>query len=121
MEWYTLNDPECEFCSHNGNVYGRVNGVTFVLSGNSFIETRILRNGYMPDEVTEPVIAAIRMIPHHIRYAKEAVRRVKKKIKRNGPFMPSEVSKTIKTHLSMLPHHYRYVKGAIGEMKNLAD
>ena len=124
MKWFKLNDPGCEFCSQDGKYYGRINGNTFVLTGNRFVKTSLRKNGYMPDEVTEPIVDSLKMLPHHIRYAKEAVRRAGsklKKLKRNGPFMPPEVGRTIKAQLAMIPHHIRYAKGAIGEMRNLAD
>lgn len=65
---------------------------------------------YMPDEVTDAIIAQLKMIPHHARWAHY------KALKRNGRF-PPEVSRVITENLKMLPHHFAYVKGAIGDRK----
>ena len=65
---------------------------------------------FMPDEVYDAIIANIKMMPHHARWAHYRA------LKRNGS-MPIEVTKSITQNLRMINHHLAYMKGAISERK----
>ena len=126
MKWYTVNDECCQFAKEGGKVLGRINGKLYELKGDEFVKCKSLKgNPYMPDEVTDTIIQHARMLPHHLAYAKEKVKRAKSRLKRNGPFLPSEVKNVFTQHAKMLPHHIAYAKGAMqnrfGRMSSLED
>lgn len=127
MKWYTVNDSKCEFSKDGNRILGRVSGKTYELTDEGFKLLRgVKSNPYMPDEIIDPLIMHAKMIPHHIAYAKEKAKRLKKSVlQRNGPFLPSEIKNVFSQHAKMLPHHIAYAKGAMqsrfGRLSSLED
>ena len=113
MSWYTINDPSCKFDKSGSRVFGEVNGRVYELTDAGFQPSSVKKNPYMPDEIVDPMVMHARMLPHHLAYAKEKVKRLgRRALRRNGPFLPTEVKNIISTHAKMLPHHLSYAKGA---------
>lgn len=125
MNWYKINDPDCEFCNSNGAIYGKINGEVFLLGDTGFIAaTQLVNNPYLPDEITDQILAHARMFPHHFEYAKAHARKLKSRLRRNSMFLPKEVKDVFSTHAKMLPHHVAYARAMIGRngsLKSLKD